>query len=93
MAVVINQVRPYGKRSSSRQHAGAQLGKGGMGGFPMELHGARAEPLKRFKGYRVERISGASVVCVVVSVLFRSLRAAATPGLRAVDRRYEAARG
>jgi hypothetical protein len=45
------------------------LGKGGAGGFAEELHGARAEPLQRFKGYRVERVSGARVVCVAVRAL------------------------
>jgi hypothetical protein len=43
------------------------LGEGGMGGFAEELHGVGAE---RFKGYRPNRISGARMVCVVVSALF-----------------------
>jgi hypothetical protein len=46
------------------------LGKGGVGGFAEDLHGARAEPPQRFKGYRAERISGARGVCVVVPALF-----------------------
>jgi hypothetical protein len=47
----------------------AGLGKGGVGGFAEELHGARAEPPQGLKGYRAERIPGADVVLVVVPAL------------------------
>jgi hypothetical protein len=46
------------------------LGKGSVGGFVEELHGAGAEPPQHFKGYRAERISGARVVHVIVPGLF-----------------------
>jgi hypothetical protein len=47
----------------------AGLGKGGVGGFAQELHGARAQPLQGLKRYRSERIPGAGVVRVVVPAL------------------------
>jgi hypothetical protein len=44
-------------------------GKGGVGGFVEELHGAGAEPPLGLKGYRAERRPGTCVVRVVVPVL------------------------